>query len=53
MVIGRSWKRGFPSAPGNKLPEKVGNYFNDALQVVTHRSGGNAGVRSSSSRGLA
>jgi hypothetical protein len=33
-VIGRELEGGYPSAPGNKLPEKVGSYFNDALQVV-------------------
>lgn len=39
MVIGRELEGGYPSAPGNKLPEKVGSYFNDALQVVTTGSG--------------
>jgi len=39
MVIGRELEGGFPSAPGNKLPEKVGSYFNDALQVVTTGTG--------------
>jgi len=34
QVLGRELEGGFPSAPGNKLPEKVGSYFNDALQVV-------------------
>ena len=34
LVTGRELEAGFPSAPGNKLPEKVGSYFNDALQVV-------------------
>lgn len=37
QVLGRELEGGWPSAPGNKLPEKVGSYFNDALQVV--RSG--------------
>jgi hypothetical protein len=39
QVLGRELEAGFPSAPGNKLPEKVGSYFNDALQVVATGSG--------------
>ena len=39
MIVGRELRPGFPSAPGNKLPEKVGSYFNDALQVVVTGSG--------------
>lgn len=38
-VVGRELEGGYPSAPGNKLPEKVGSYFNDALQVVATGSG--------------
>jgi hypothetical protein len=38
-IIGRELEAGFPSAPGNKRPEKVGSYFNDALQVVCIGSG--------------
>ena len=39
QVLGRELEAGFPSAPGNKLPEKVGSYFNDALQVVATGTG--------------
>jgi hypothetical protein len=39
MVVGRELEGGFPSAPGNKLPEKVGSYFNDALQIVATGTG--------------
>ena len=34
VIVGRELEAGFPSAPGDKLPEKVARYFNDALQVV-------------------
>lgn len=35
-------EKGFPNAPGNKLPEKVGSYFNEALQVVVQGTGSGA-----------
>lgn len=38
-VIERELVEAFPNAPGRALPEEVGSYFNDALQVIAKGSG--------------
>jgi len=39
QVINRVLSSAYPSAPGNKLPEKIGAFFNNALQVVSSGTG--------------
>ena len=39
MVIDRVLKSAYPSAPGSRLPEKVGSFFNNAVQVVSSGTG--------------
>lgn len=39
LVIDREITSAFPSAPGRKLPEKLGSYFNNLLQVIVEGTG--------------
>lgn len=39
QVVSRELEKGYPNAPGNKLPEKVGSYFNTCLEVMTTGTG--------------
>lgn len=39
QVVGRELTKGYPNAPGSKLPERVGSYFNSMLQVATTGTG--------------
>lgn len=39
LIVDREITNAFPSAPGRKLPEKLGSYFNNLLQVVVEGTG--------------